>query len=95
MVILQHNIPIKHEARQLQKSDFTTFTHILTSDANNLKDTLRIKPTNSTAVIRLWGSYLDDQPILDPYYGSAVRQPVFQDGILLIFCITGWIREML
>lgn len=92
---LQHNIPIKHEARQLQESDFTTFTHILASDANNLKNALSIKPANCTAVVRLWGSYLDNEPIPDPYYGRTVRQPVLQHVILLIFYIAGWIREML
>lgn len=80
-MVLQHKIPIKHEARQLQKLDFTTFTHILASDANNLKNALSIKPANSTAVVRLWGSYLDDQPIPDPYYGRSVRQSAFQVGV--------------
>ncbi|KAJ7169736.1 phosphotyrosine protein phosphatase I superfamily, partial [Mycena filopes] len=59
----KHKIPISHHARQLASSDFTEFTHILASDASNLRDIKRVMPANSTADIRLWA-------IPDPWYGS-------------------------
>lgn len=69
---IKHRVSIVCVARQVRTSDFTQFTHILASDKNNLRDLERIKPPNATAEVRLWGSYLDDKPILDPYYGGAV-----------------------
>ena len=69
---IKHRVPIICVARQVHTSDFTQFTHILASDNNNLRDLERIKPLNATAEVRLWGSYLDDKPILDPYYGGTV-----------------------
>ncbi|TFK77242.1 phosphotyrosine protein phosphatase [Pluteus cervinus] len=66
----KHNVPISSLARQVKTSDFTYFTHILASDESNLRDLQRIKPLNATAEVRLWGSYLDEKPIPDPYYGG-------------------------
>ncbi|KDQ63421.1 hypothetical protein JAAARDRAFT_377981 [Jaapia argillacea MUCL 33604] len=66
----KHNVPIDHEAQQVKESDFRTYTHILASDESNLRNLERIKPHDTTAEIRLWGSYLDGKPIADPYYGS-------------------------
>ncbi|KAJ3754426.1 phosphotyrosine protein phosphatase [Lentinula raphanica] len=66
----KHKIPIEHTARQLQTSDFIEFTHILAADQSNLRNLERVKPRNATAEVRLWGSYLDDKPISDPYYGG-------------------------
>ncbi|KAJ7783626.1 phosphotyrosine protein phosphatase [Mycena maculata] len=71
--LAQHKIPISHHSRKLTRycsSDFTEFTHILASDANNLRDIKRVMPDNSTADIRLWGSYLDGKSIPDPWYGG-------------------------
>ncbi|KAJ7293433.1 phosphotyrosine protein phosphatase I superfamily [Mycena rebaudengoi] len=65
-----HNVPISHASRKLNQSDFTEFTHILASDENNLRDIKRVMPNNSTAQIRLWGSYSDGKSIPDPWYGS-------------------------
>lgn len=70
-VCKKHRVPILCVARQVRTSDFTQFTHILASDKNNLRDLERIKPSNATAEVRLWGSYLDDKPIPDPYYGGT------------------------
>jgi len=74
----QHSVPITCLARQVAKADFTSFTHILASDENNLRELMRKKPSNSTADIRLWGAYLDNKSIPDPYYGAKVG-----DGVLL------------
>ncbi|KAJ7076565.1 phosphotyrosine protein phosphatase [Mycena belliarum] len=65
-----HKIPISHHSRKLSAADFTEFTHILASDANNLRDIKRVMPDISTADIRLWGSYLDGKSIPDPWYGG-------------------------
>ncbi|KAF5384982.1 hypothetical protein D9615_001397 [Tricholomella constricta] len=59
------------KARELATSDFAEFTHILAADESNLRNLMRRKPQNSTADIRLWGSYLDNKPIPDPYYGGT------------------------
>lgn len=53
-------------------NDFRTFTHILASDEANFRNLDRMKPRDSTAVVRLWGSYVDDRQIEDPYYGGMV-----------------------
>lgn len=66
----KHGIPISHEAKKVKPSDFTSFTHILAADESNLSDLKRIAPSESTASVRLWGSYLDGKPIPDPYYGG-------------------------
>ncbi|PSS37589.1 hypothetical protein PHLCEN_2v605 [Hermanssonia centrifuga] len=29
-----------------------------------------MKPKDATATVRLWGSYVDDKAIADPYYGG-------------------------
>ncbi|SRR6266446_2576779 len=70
----QYGVPISHEARQASQKDFYNFTHILASDGSNLNNLLRIKPGDSTAEVKLWGSYHDGEPIADPYYGGAVRR---------------------
>ncbi|KJA25883.1 hypothetical protein HYPSUDRAFT_182291 [Hypholoma sublateritium FD-334 SS-4] len=66
----KHNVPIDSHARQIATSDFVRFTHILASDENNLRHLQSMKPSNATAEVRLWGSYLDDKAIPDPYYGG-------------------------
>lgn len=63
-------MPIEHEARQVSREDFKKFTYILASDEQNLRNLERIKPADSTATVRLWGSYVDDKAIADPYYGG-------------------------
>jgi low molecular weight phosphotyrosine protein phosphatase len=72
LISTQFGVPISHEARQVQEGDFYSFTHILASDTSNLNDLLRKKPDGSTAEVKLWGSYLDDKSIPDPYYGGIV-----------------------
>jgi len=66
----KHNVPISRTARQVTIKDFTTFTHILAADESNLAALNRTKPKDSTAQVRLFGSYLDDKQITDPYYGG-------------------------
>lgn len=66
-------MPIDSLSRQVSTSDFVRFTYILAADENNLRDLERVRPGNATATVRLWGSYLDDKRIPDPYYGGTVR----------------------
>ena len=68
----QNKVPIDSLARQVKTSDFIHFTHILAADESNLRNLNGIKPSNATADVRLWGSYLDNKPIPDPYYGGMV-----------------------
>jgi low molecular weight phosphotyrosine protein phosphatase len=68
----QFGVPIAHEARQVSQRDFYNFTHILASDQSNLGNLIRMKPSDATAEVKLWGSYLDEKPIADPYYGGIV-----------------------
>ena len=71
-MVKKHNVPIEHYARQISTSDFTKFTHILAADESNLRSLNSVKPRNATAEVRLFGSYLDNKPIADPYYGGMV-----------------------
>jgi len=64
------NVPIKHAARQVTEADFRNFTYILAADEANLRSLEQKKPRNATAEVKLWGSYLDNKPIADPYYGG-------------------------
>ncbi|KIJ68605.1 hypothetical protein HYDPIDRAFT_173284 [Hydnomerulius pinastri MD-312] len=66
----KHKIPISHSARQAKESDFSKFQYILAADGSNLRNLEAKKPRGSSAVVCLWGSYLDNQPIGDPYYGG-------------------------
>lgn len=84
IVCTKHKVPISCKARELSSADFTEFTHILAADESNLRNIIRRKPSNSTADIRLWGSYLDNKPIPDPYYGGNDGfEKVFQQCISL------------
>ncbi|KAH9858217.1 phosphotyrosine protein phosphatase [Lenzites betulinus] len=69
-VCRQNKVPIKHAARQVQADDFRRFTHILAADEANLRGLERVRPRDATAEVRLWGAYLDNKPIPDPYYGG-------------------------
>jgi len=83
-VCKKHGVPIDSLARQVKTSDFVHFTHILAADENNLRNLKSMKPSNGTAEVRLWGSYLDNKPIPDPYYGGkAGFEKVYQQCVQL------------
>ncbi|KAI0068310.1 phosphotyrosine protein phosphatases I [Artomyces pyxidatus] len=69
-VCAKHAVAIDHAARQVNQADFRKFTHILAADEANLRNLLHMQPSDSTAQVKLWGSYADGKPINDPYYGS-------------------------
>ncbi|KAF8203833.1 low molecular weight phosphotyrosine protein phosphatase [Pholiota molesta] len=79
----KHNVPIDSLARQISTSDFVRFTHILAADENNLRHLQSMQPPNATAEVRLWGSYLDNKAIPDPYYGGMWLRKVFQQCVRL------------
>jgi len=80
----KHRIPISHAARKVSKADFSHFTHILAADESNLRGLEGVKPGNSTAEVRLWGSYLDNKSIADPYYsGIGGFEDVYEQCIAL------------
>jgi len=66
----KHGVPIDHLARVVREDDFTTFDYILASDNQNLGTLQRMAPEKSTATIALFGSFEDNKPITDPYYGN-------------------------
>jgi low molecular weight phosphotyrosine protein phosphatase len=78
----QFKIPISHRGRQVNEDDFTSFTHILAADGSNLRYLMRIferlKATGVTplAKVALWGSYMDNEAIADPYYGDIVSSRI-------------------
>lgn len=56
----------------MQDEDFRKFTYILASDQSNLR-TLEARSQGGNAIVKLFGSFDDGQPIADPYYGGIVR----------------------
>ncbi|KAF9643467.1 phosphotyrosine protein phosphatases I, partial [Thelephora ganbajun] len=67
----KHGVPINSVARRVSREDFNRFTHILAADESNLTNLKKIQPKDSKAEVRLFGSYDDNQPIADPYYGGT------------------------
>ncbi|KAF8311425.1 phosphotyrosine protein phosphatase [Cantharellus anzutake] len=66
----KHGVPIDHLARAVVQNDFKTFDYILASDTQNLENLRRVAPKGSKAKIALFGSFDDNKPIQDPYYGG-------------------------
>jgi protein-tyrosine phosphatase len=71
---LHHGIDILHlRARQIEVTDYRTFSHIFALDRDNLRTLISAASANSTAEI----SFLLDcvagkegTPVADPYYGG-------------------------
>merc|ERR1711915_139102 len=70
----RHDVPMRHEARQVTNDDFQSFEYILCMDESNLSDLKRKANSvkNATAKIELLGSYDPQKQLIiqDPYYGS-------------------------
>ena len=74
-VAAKHGIDISGlRARQVARSDFARFDHILALDPQNLADLRRIAPTGSRARLRLLLDVVpgwEGRAVDDPYYGGA------------------------
>ena len=74
-IITQFGIPVSpYKTRQVCDGDFYSFTHILVADNSNIRVNALLceKPHDSTAEVKLWGPYFDDEPIPDPFCGDIV-----------------------
>ncbi len=67
-----HGISLSHKAQQLKPAHFTEFDYILCMDTSNLANANRIKPSNSKAIVCLFGDFdpKGEKIIEDPYYGG-------------------------
>jgi len=68
----KYKVPIDHLAQQVRPLHFREFDYILGSDTANMNALDRVKPSDSTAEVKLWGDWDDGKPIVDPYYGGMV-----------------------
>jgi protein-tyrosine phosphatase len=70
----RHGVDIASlRARQVERADFTRFSHILALDEANLADLRRLAPTDATAQLMLLMDLVPDavgQSVADPYYGG-------------------------
>jgi protein-tyrosine phosphatase len=70
----RHGIDIStYRARQVQREDFSRFTHILALDASNLGDLTAIAPPDATARLSLLLDHvagLEGRSVADPYFGD-------------------------
>ena len=60
-------------ARQVQREDFTRFTHIFALDAENLRNLQSLAPADATAEIALLLDCVpgrEGQAVADPYFGD-------------------------
>ena len=60
-------------ARQVQREDFTRFTHIFALDAENLRNLQSLAPADTTAEIALLLDCVpgrEGQAVADPYFGD-------------------------
>ncbi|WP_264873578.1 low molecular weight protein-tyrosine-phosphatase [Saccharibacter floricola] len=61
-------------ARQVTKTDFDRFTHIIALDRSHLKALNRMKPSHSTANVFMLMDAVpgrEGNDVIDPYYGTA------------------------
>lgn len=72
-VALRHGIDISHlRARRVRGEDFRRFDHILALDLQNLRDLLRMAPTDTRATLSLLLDHVpgrQGESVADPYYG--------------------------
>jgi len=66
----KHEVPINHVSRAVVGDDFNSFDWILASDQTNLAKLNHMAPKSSKAKITLFGSFDDNEPIQDPYWGG-------------------------
>jgi low molecular weight phosphotyrosine protein phosphatase len=71
----RHNVPINHRGQQIKPKHFTEFDYILCMDDSNLSNLKRIRPSDSNAVVAMFGEWRTDDQfdtiVDDPYYGGS------------------------
>lgn len=71
----QHGVLIKHRGRQVHRTDFRDFTHIIAMDDHNLRSLHHLKvrnnyPDKEIFLMRNFASGAAGLPVPDPYYGG-------------------------
>lgn len=65
----RYGLTISHRARQVTKEDFQQYEYILCFDEQNIRGLKRLQPKDSTATVRLLGSFIaEGKVVADPYY---------------------------
>lgn len=65
----RYGLTIQHAARRVTKQDFYDFEYILCFDEQNMRGLTAMKPRDSSATVRLLGSYIAEGKVVqDPYY---------------------------
>lgn len=66
----KHNVPYDHKARVICPEDYHKFHFIFGMDHENVKDIKDDQPSDSKAVVKMFGDYdpVDKGIIHDPYY---------------------------
>ncbi len=62
-----------YKARQVKARDFSTFTHIVALDRDNLGTLRKLRPHDATAEVSLLLDHVEGrqgEPVADPYYGD-------------------------
>lgn len=71
---LRHSIDISgYRARQVDRADFSRFSHIFALDGQNLADLRRLAPKGATARLSLLLDMvpgMEGEAVADPYYGE-------------------------
>lgn len=71
----KHKVPINHRGQQIKPKHFSQFDYILCMDESNLSNLKRIQPTNSKAVVGMFGEWKESDDFAtivdDPYYGGT------------------------
>ena len=65
----KYGLNTDHRARHVTKEDFKHYEYLLCFDEQNIRALKRMQPKNSTATVRLLGSYVGEGKVVqDPYY---------------------------
>ncbi len=74
-VARRHGVDISgYKARQVTRSDFQRFTHVIALDHENLSALERLRPADAAAELSLLLDYVkgrEGEAVTDPWYGSA------------------------
>ncbi|MCC7297898.1 MAG: low molecular weight phosphotyrosine protein phosphatase [Bacteroidia bacterium] len=71
---LEHNLTLKHRARQFKKEDFIRFDHIITMDKSNLENVLKLAQNQEDKdKVKLLRDFDQSHPgadVPDPWFGG-------------------------